>query len=158
MPAVRSILIVEDDDALRRVLADQIVTSGPFCTCEAATLDEASRQLAVPEARSDAIILDINLPDGDGRDFCAKIRKQGYAMPVIMLTGAADEGDIVSGLNAGANDYIAKPFRVNEMLARLHTQLRVFDASDHAVFTIGPFTFSPAAKTLVGDKKSSGFA
>jgi DNA-binding response OmpR family regulator len=154
MAAMRPILIIEDDDALRQVLADQIASSGSFQTIGAATLDEASCQLAAPEARFDAIILDISLPDGDGRDFCAKIRKQGHTMPVIMLTGATDESDVVSGLNAGANDYIAKPFRANELLARLQTQLRLFDSSENAVFTVGPYTFRPAAKILVGaDRK-----
>ncbi|MEA2774875.1 MAG: hypothetical protein QOF90_281 [Acetobacteraceae bacterium] len=154
MSSARPILIVEDDDALRQVLADQVSSSGIFSSVEAATLDEASRFLGAPEARFDSIILDVNLPDGDGRDFCAKIRRQGHNMPIIMLTGASEENDIVSGLNAGANDYIAKPFRVNELLARLHAQLRLFDTSEDAVFTIGPYTFRPAAKLLLGaDKK-----
>jgi len=150
MSAARPILIVEDDDALRQVLADQVASSGIFQSIEAATLDEATKYLGAPEARFDSIILDINLPDGDGRDFCARIRKQGHTMPIIMLTGACDEGDVVSGLNAGANDYIAKPFRVNELLARLQAQLRLFDTSEDAVFTIGPYTFRPAAKLLIG--------
>ena len=150
MPAARPILIVEDDDALRQVLADQVALSGVFHSVEAATLDEAHRHLGAAEARFDSIILDISLPDGDGRDFCARIRQQGHTMPIIMLTGAAEEGDIVSGLNAGANDYIAKPFRVNELMARLQAQLRQFDTSEDAVFTIGPYTFRPSAKLLIG--------
>jgi DNA-binding response OmpR family regulator len=89
------------------------------------------------------------LPDGDGRDFCAQIRKQGHMMPVIMLTGAAAEDDVISGLNAGANDYLVKPFRTNELLARVQAQLRLFDTSENAVFTIGPYTFRPAAKLLI---------
>jgi len=154
MSAARPVLIVEDDDALRQVIADQIASSGAFQSVEAATLDEATQYLGAAEARFDSIILDINMPDGDGRDFCARIRKQGHAMPIIMLTGASGEGDVVSGLNAGANDYIAKPFRMNELLARLQAQLRVFDTSDDAVFTIGPYVFRPAAKLLIGpDKK-----
>ena len=154
MSAARPILIIEDDDALRQALADQVSSSGAFLSIEASTLDEASQHLGAAEARFDTIILDVNLPDGDGRDFCAKIRKQGHTMPIIMLTGASDEDAVVSGLNAGANDYIAKPFRVNELIARLQTQLRLFDTSEDAVFTIGPFTFRPAAKLLIGaDKK-----
>lgn len=154
MTVGRPILIVEDDDALRQVLADQISSGGIFESIEAASLNEASRRLGAAEARFDSIILDINLPDGDGRDFCAQIRKQGHMMPIIMLTGASDEGDVISGLNAGANDYIAKPFRIKELLARLQTQLRLFDASEDAVFNVGPFTFRPAAKLLIGpDKK-----
>jgi DNA-binding response OmpR family regulator len=154
MPATRPILIVEDDAALRQVLADHVSSSGVFQSVEAATLDEASRHLGASEARFDSIILDISLPDGDGRDFCARIRQQGHTMPIIMLTGASTESDVVSGLNAGANDYIAKPFRANELLARLQAQLRLFDTSEDAVFTIGHYTFRPASKLLVGpDKK-----
>jgi len=154
MSAMRPVLIVEDDDALRHVLAEQVASSGMFQSFEAASLDEASRYLGAPEARFDSIILDLNLPDGNGRDFCARIRKEGHTIPIIMLTGAADEGDVVSGLHAGANDYIAKPFRVNELLARLEAQLRTFDICDDAVFTIGRYTFRPGAKLLLGpDKK-----
>ena len=154
MSAARPILIIEDDDALRQVLADQVASSGVFQSIEAATLDEASQHLGAAEARFDSIILDVNLPDGNGRDFCAKIRKQGHTMPIIMLTGAAEEGDVVSGLDAGANDYIAKPFRVKELIARLQAQLRLFDNSEDAVFTIGKFSFRPASKSLIGaDKK-----
>src|SRR5947209_2685216 len=149
MPPARPILIVEDDDALRAVLADQLASDGLFQPTRAATLAEASHHLAAPEARFDTIILDISLPDGDGRDFCAQIRRQGLRMPIIMLTGATAEEDIVSGLNAGANDYVVKPFRTNELLARVQAQLRWFDTSEAAVFTIGPYTFRPAAKLLV---------
>jgi DNA-binding response OmpR family regulator len=154
MLSTRPILVVEDDSALRQVLADQFAFSGLFHAIEAASLGEASRHLGTADARFDCIVLDINLPDGDGRDFCARIRKQGHAIPVIMLTGASDEDAVVSGLNAGANDYLAKPFRANELLARLQAQLRLFDTSEDAVFTIGPYTFRPAAKLLIGaDKK-----
>jgi DNA-binding response OmpR family regulator len=154
MPAARPILIVEDDDALRQVLADQVASSGVYQSIEAATLGEAGRQLGAEDARFDSIILDVNMPDGDGRDFCARIRKQGFTMPIIMLTGAVTEDDVISGLNAGANDYIAKPFRVNELLARLQAQLRLFDTSEDAVFTIGQYLFRPSAKALISaDKK-----
>jgi DNA-binding response OmpR family regulator len=154
MSAIRPILIVEDDDAFRQILADQIAVTGIFQATEAASLDEASRHFGAPMARFDSILLDIGLPDGDGRDFCAELRKQGHTMPIIMLTGAIMEGDVVSGLNAGANDYIAKPFRMKELMARLATQLRLFDASGNAVFTIGPYAFHPAAKALFrADKK-----
>ena len=100
------------------------------------------------EARYDAVLLDIGLPDGDGRELCARLRKQGLKIPVIMLTGADAEQDVVRGLDAGANDYIAKPFRLNELLARVRAQLRVFDNSEDAVFAIGPYVFRPAARLL----------
>ena len=151
MPLMRSILLVEDDNALREVLADHFTSSGLFHIFEAATLAEARQHLDAPDARFDSIILDIGLPDGDGRDFCAQIRKQGHSMPVIMLAGASNETDVISGLDAGANDYVAKPFRFNELLARLQAQLRLFDTTENAVFTLGPYTFRPSAKLLIGE-------
>ena len=94
------------------------------------------------------MILDIGLPDGDGRDYCARLRRQGHSMPIIMLTGAIEETDVVRGLDSGAGDYIAKPFRASELLARLRAQLRVFDRSEQVVFPVGPYTFRPAKKLL----------
>ena len=100
------------------------------------------------DARFDAVILDVGLPDGDGRDLCSRLRKQGHRMPIIMLTGLDSETDVVKGLDCGANDYIAKPFKLAVLLARLRAQLRIFENSEDAVFTIGPYTFRPAAKLL----------
>jgi DNA-binding response OmpR family regulator len=154
MSAARPILIVEDDDAVRQMLVEHVAATGIFQSVEASTLSEATRYLDAAEARFDSIILDINLPDGDGRDFCAKMRQQGHKMPIIMLTGASTEEDIVLGLDSGANDYVSKPFRASELLARLNAQLRTFDSSENAVFTIGPYTFRPAAKLLVRADKN----
>ena len=145
----RPILIVEDDAALRATLAEQIGLAGEFRIVEAESAAEAAAKLDAGDARYDAILLDIGLPDGCGREFCAKLRRDGKRMPVIMLTGADAEQDVVRGLDAGANDYIAKPFRLPELLARVRAQLRVFDNSEDAVFTIGPYLFRPAAKLLL---------
>jgi len=149
MSGPRPVLIVDDDAALRATLAEQLALDGEFAPAEAATAAEAERQLGGPETRFDAILLDIGLPDGDGRDLCAKLRRDGVKIPIIMLTGADAEQDVVRGLDAGANDYIAKPFRLNELLARLRAQLRVFDNSEDAVFTVGPYLFRPSAKLLM---------
>jgi DNA-binding response OmpR family regulator len=149
MAGPRPLLIVDDDAALRATLAEQLALDGEFAPAEAATAAEAEQLLTGPEARFDAVLLDIGLPDGDGRDLCARLRKQGLKIPIIMLTGADAEADVVRGLDAGANDYIAKPFRLNELLARLRAQLRVFDNSEDAVFTIGPYMFRPSAKLLL---------
>ena len=70
-----------------------------------------------------------------------------------MLTGTSEETDVVRGLNSGANDYISKPFRAKELLARLDVQLRLFDKSVDAVFTIGSYTFRPSAKLLIESGK-----
>jgi DNA-binding response OmpR family regulator len=149
MVTPRPILIVEDDAALRATLLEQVALDGDFIVDEAASAQEAEAKLSATNARYDAILLDIGLPDADGRDFCAKLRRDGRRMPIIMLTGADAEADIVRGLDAGANDYIAKPFRLSELLARVRAQLRVFDNSEDAVFTIGPYMFRPSAKLLL---------
>jgi len=149
MPSPRPILIVDDDVAVRETLMDQLAIDGEFAPAAAASAKAASALLAGENARFDAILLDIGLPDGDGREYCAELRRSGVSVPIIMLTGADAEQDVVRGLDSGANDYIAKPFRLNELLARLRAQLRVFDSSEHAVFTIGPYLFRPATKQLV---------
>src|SRR6478735_4000457 len=145
----RPILIIEDDATLRATLAEQIAMDGNFIAVAAESASEATAKLAEADVRYDAILLDVGLTDADGRDFCAKLRRDGRKMPVIMLTGADAEQDVVRGLDAGANDYIAKPFRLNELLARLRAQLRVFDNSEDAVFMIGPYAFRPSAKLLM---------
>jgi DNA-binding response OmpR family regulator len=148
MAGERPILIVDDDQALRETLAEQLVVDGEFTPTEAATLAEAEAMIGDRGARFDGVILDVSLPDGDGRDLCARMRRQGHKMPIIILTGSDDESDVVRGLEAGANDYVAKPFRLAELLARLRAQLRIFENSEDAVFTIGPYTFRPSAKLL----------
>jgi DNA-binding response OmpR family regulator len=142
------ILVVDDDRALRSALSEQLAIDGEFSPIEAGSLAEAETRLAGPDARFDAIILDVGLPDGDGRDFCQKLRRQGLKLPILMLTASSEETDVVRGLDSGANDYIAKPFRLNELLARLRAQLRSFENSEDAVFAIGPYVFRPAAKLL----------
>ena len=112
MSAERPVLIVDDDAALRETLVDQLAVDGEFAATEAASVHEAEAKLSAKDARFDAVILDVGLPDGDGRDLCAKLRKQGQRMPIIMLTGSDGETDVVRGLDSGANDYIAKPFRL----------------------------------------------
>src|SRR6185312_16983667 len=86
MSAKRPILIVEDDEALRETLAEQLAEENVFTIATAGTLEEADAAINGTDARFDAVILDIGLPDGDGRDYCARLRKQGHRMPVIMLT------------------------------------------------------------------------
>ncbi|HEY1857419.1 response regulator transcription factor [Acidocella sp.] len=149
MASQHPILVVDDDAALRTALIEQLVQDGEFAPDEAGTLAEAESKLAGANARFDAVLLDVGLPDGDGRDFCRRLRSQGMKTPIIMLTGSAEETDVVRGLDSGANDYIAKPFRLNELLARLRAQLRSFESSEDAVFTIGPYTFRPSVKQLV---------
>ena len=154
MPKERPILVVDDDDALRATLADILTSGNAYFPVEAASILETEARLASPDARFDAIILDVGLPDGDGRDLCAKLRRQGHAMPIIMLTGLDADDDVIRGLECGANDYLAKPFKLAELLARLHAHLRIFENSEQAVFTIGPYNFRPAGKVLQNRTKN----
>jgi DNA-binding response OmpR family regulator len=154
MSSQHPILVIDDDTALRTALVEQLVHDGEFIPEEAENLAAAEAHLGKADARYDAILLDVGLPDGDGRDYCKQLRKRGIKVPIIMLTGSAEESDIVRGLDSGANDYIAKPFRLNELLARLRAQLRSFENSEDAVFTIGPYVFRPAAKQLLEPVKN----
>jgi DNA-binding response OmpR family regulator len=143
----RPILVVDDDQTLRAMLLEQLAVDGEFSAEGAGSIAEAETALA-GRTRFDAVILDVTLPDGDGRDLCVRLRQQGLKVPIIMLTGSDEEADVVRGLDSGANDYIAKPFRLAELLARLRAQMRIFENSEDAVFTIGPYTFRPSAKLL----------
>ena len=88
------------------------------------------------------------MPDGNGIDICQRLRRNGFVKPIVMLTAKGAEGDIVLGLEAGANDYITKPLRLGELVARIRTQLQQFRASDDARFEIGNLSFVPANKML----------
>src|SRR4051812_36866833 len=145
MSGLKRLLLVDDDAGLRQSLAEQL-------TAEFATVQVASGKAALDAVRSDrfdAILLDVGLPDMDGHDVCRRLRSGGTRIPIIMLTAAAGDADTITGLDAGANDYVTKPFRFGVLLARLHAQLRNHEASTDAQFTIGPFTFNPGAKLLV---------
>jgi DNA-binding response OmpR family regulator len=97
----------------------------------------------------DLIVLDVGLPDTDGRELCRLMRKQGVKCPVLMLTGHDGDTDTILGLDAGANDYVTKPFKFPVLLARMRAQLRQHEQSEDAIFTLGPYTFKPAMKTLI---------
>jgi len=142
------VLIVIEDQSLRAMLVNQLGVDGEFAAASAASATEADARVTARDARFDAVILDATLPDGDGRDLCARWRRAGVRTPIILLTGAMQEADVARGLESGANDCVVKPFRMAELLARLRAQLRAFENSDDAVFTVGPYTFRPAAKLL----------
>ncbi|MDE2239209.1 MAG: response regulator transcription factor [Rhodospirillales bacterium] len=151
MAGPRPILIVDDDTALRGALMEQLSVNGEFAPEEASSLAEAETKLS-NGARYDALLLDVGLPDGDGRDFCRALRERGLKAPIIMLTASSEESDVVRGLDSGANDYLAKPFRLNELLARLRAHLRSFETSEDAEIKIGPYRFRPSARQLLDVK------
>jgi DNA-binding response OmpR family regulator len=146
MMAARRILIVDDDGTLRRSLAEQLELNEEFVCIECGTAARALEM--VGSNRFDTIVLDVGLPDMDGRELCRLLRRAGVQVPIVMLTGADGEFDTVLGLEAGADDYVTKPFRLSILLARLRAHLRQNDRSDAAVFLIGPYTFRPGAKLL----------
>ena len=147
MAALKQILLVDDDDDLRSALADQLRLTEEFDTMEAATGREGL-ELAKSTENLSAILLDVGLPDIDGREVCKMMRRQGVSVPIIMLTAADSDADQVLGLDAGANDYVSKPFRFGVLLARLRAHLRQHQQSEDAVFSIGPYSFRPAQKLL----------
>ena len=148
MSTKRFLLVAEHDAAVRELLVEQLEGEQGFTVAVAGTLSEADKAIKAHDGRFDAVILDVSMPDGDGCDYCASLRRQGHEMPVIMLTGRTSEADVVRGLDAGANDYVAKPFRINELLARLRAQWRICDGRQEVTFSLGPYTFRPAAKAL----------
>ncbi len=143
------VLIVDDDRTLCSMLIRDLQNTQEFSPDAVTSLSAAKAKLEVKNLRYDAVVLDVALPDGDGRDFCMALRRQGIKIPVIMLTGSDDEVDIVRGLDAGANDYVAKPFKMSALLARLRRHLSIFGDSEDAVFSIGPYMFHPGGKLLV---------
>jgi DNA-binding response OmpR family regulator len=145
----KRVLLVEDDDALREMLAEQLQLHEEFATVTATTGAKAF-ELAKAD-HFDVIILDIGLPDMDGREVCRLMRRNGIKSPIIMLTGADTDADTILGLDSGANDYVTKPFRLGVLLARLRAHIRQHERSDDAVFVIGPYTFQPSAKLLLNN-------
>jgi len=143
----KRVLLVDDDEALRDMLASQLAQQGEFRADVAATGAEGLA-MAMREP-FDVVILDIGLPDIDGRDVCRQMRHGNVKCPIIMLTAVDGEAETIVGLDAGANDYIVKPFRLNVLLARLRAHIRQHERSDDAEFTIGPYTFRPSAKMLL---------
>ena len=147
MGNLKKILMVDDDADLREALADQLILTEDFDVFEAE--DGASGLEKAKEAIYDLVILDVGLPDMDGRELCRLLRKQGVKCPIVMLTAHDTDADTILGLDAGANDYISKPFKFPVLLARIRAQLRQHEQSEDAVFTLGPYTFKPAAKMLI---------
>jgi DNA-binding response OmpR family regulator len=141
-----TILIVDDDPDLREELVDQINSQDDL----RATGVGAGREgvVAAMEGKAGLILLDVSLPDGDGRAVCREMRAAGVRTPIVMLTGETDDHVTVDALESGANDYVTKPFKFNVLLARIRAHLRSHEASEDAVYQIGPYEFRPSTKTL----------
>jgi DNA-binding response OmpR family regulator len=150
MSTARKILVIDDDQDLRESLVDQLNLHEEFEVVSAGTATEG---MAKAKSESiDLVLMDVGLPDLDGREACKLMRKNGFKGPIVMLTGQASDADTILGLEAGANDYVTKPFKFAVLLARIRAQLRQHEQSEDAVFTIGPYSFKPAAKMLIDEK------
>ncbi len=148
--SARSILIVDDDDDLRTTLVDQLSLHEEFIVSQ-----ENNATKGINAARgglTDLVIMDVGLPDMDGREAVRVLRKSGFKAPIIILTGQDADADTILGLEAGANDYVTKPFRFAVLLARIRAQLRQHEQSEDATFQVGPYIFKPSQKILVDDK------
>ncbi len=149
MAVAKKILLVDDDLDLREALAEQLMMIEDFDVFEAETggagVDRAKSELF------DLIVLDVGLPDMDGREVCRMMRKSGVNCPILILTGHVTDSDTILGLDAGANDYVTKPFKFPVLLARIRAQLRQHEQSEDAVFAIGPYSFRPGSKILVDE-------
>jgi DNA-binding response OmpR family regulator len=149
MPSPKRILLVDDDTMLRSSLAEQFAAEGPYEVLEVGTCAEA-RMLA-RDGLYEFMILDVGLPDGDGRRLCRELREAGVTCPIVLLTAADSDDDMIDGLQSGANDYVTKPFRFAVLMARVHAHLRSHELSEDAQYRIGPYTFRPSAKLLVDE-------
>ena len=150
MTAGRKVLVVDDDEDLRQMLAEQLEIHEKFITDGVESGAEAIE--TTKTQYYDMILLDVGLPDMDGREVCRVMRRNGVKSPIIMLTGADTDADTILGLDAGANDYVTKPFRIGILMARLRAHVREHEQSEYAVFQIGPYSFRPAAKLMLDNE------
>lgn len=150
MTHIYNILLVDDDDDLRENLALQLSFHEEFKTEQC---DNGKSGLdTVKDQDFDLIILDVGLPDIDGREVCRMMRKTGVSTPIVMLTANASEADTILGLDAGANDYVTKPFKFGILLARIRAHLRQHLISEDASYPIGHYTFKPGEKILTNSE------
>lgn len=144
------ILIVEDDATLLRGLKDNFVSRG--CAVETAAEGETGLASAL-SGNHDLVLLDIMIPKVNGYEICRAMRERGITVPIIILTAKGQEEDIILGLNLGADDYVTKPFRIRELLARANAFLRRRNLQSTEVLRFGDFELDPAAHKLFRDGK-----
>ncbi len=146
----KTILIVDDDPDIRESLTEQLELHEEFAAAQAPNASDGMRQ--AKEGRPDLILLDVDLPDMDGREARRLLRNSGVSAPIIMLTAASGDSDTILGLDSGASAYVTKPFKFNVLLAHIRAQLRSHEQSEDAIFRIGPYEFRPAGKVLLDAK------
>lgn len=143
----KRVLVVDDDEPLREALAGQLDMHEGYEVIQAGTGSDALDRARA--ATFDTIVLDLVLPDLDGREVCRILRRNGIATPVIVLTGATSDADEILSLDAGANDVVTKPFRIAVLLARVRAHMRQYASSADAAFTVGPYLYKPGSRLLI---------
>jgi two-component system response regulator MprA len=139
------ILVVDDDAGVRQAVGRALAFEG-YDVTQAADGAEALRLIG--SIRPDAMVLDVVMPEVGGLDVCRELRANGDDLPVLVLTARHSVADRVAGLDAGADDYLVKPFALEELLARLRALLRRFDAAADEVLTLADLTLSPASRLV----------
>lgn len=142
------ILIIEDEPALMRGLSDTFASKG----FDVATAKDGATGLAAAlKGDADVILLDLMLPKVNGYEICRMVRHKGLKVPVLMLTAKDQEQDVVLGLNLGADDYVTKPFRIGELVARVNAFLRRTRKAPVSECVFGPFRLDVEARKLFRD-------
>ena len=137
------LLIVEDHDELAELIVGRLADAG-FPSDRVASAEDA--RLLIQAGDHAAILLDLGLPDGDGLDLLEWTRQRDASLPVLILTARSSIGDRVAGLNAGADDYLAKPFATDELIARVRALMRRAGANGGAALACGRLTYDPAGR------------
>ncbi|MCF3964621.1 response regulator transcription factor [Streptomyces fuscigenes] len=138
------VLVVDDDAATRRSLDRGLRLNG-FRTRTAA--DGETALAMVRAAPPDVLVLDVSMPGLSGTEVCATLRAEGADLPVLMLSALDETADRIAGLQAGGDDYLVKPFALQELVLRLRALLRRSPPSDHALVRVGDLVLDPAART-----------
>ena len=145
MNAQKHILIVDGDAATRAELAREVAQLG-YTVSTAGTAEAAALHLSRHRG-IDLVLLETGLPDGDGRDLVARLRRRGLLVPLILLADSASEDDVVWGLDAGADDFVTRPLRLRELAARIRAQFRVAVGRTEEDLQVGMLIFRPASRT-----------
>lgn len=149
----KKILLVEDDFALAMGTEYALQSEG-YEVIFADTLQKAREYM---DDSFSLILLDVMLPDGNGYIFCKEVRQKGMDVPIIFLTAVSEEANIVQGLELGADDYVAKPYRVKELLSRIAANIRRYENGrqpERSVCTFGKHSFVPEEFRLLYEEKT----
>jgi DNA-binding response OmpR family regulator len=142
------VLVAEDDPGISEPLVRALGREGYDVTH---VVDGRAALEAALSGSADLLVLDLGLPGMDGLDVCRSLRSRGSAMPVLVLTARTDEPDLVVGLDAGADDYVGKPFRIAELMARVRAQLRRATGPEHDVVQVGGIVLDDSSRRVTVD-------